>query len=215
MKAVYLYCRYVAARMWLAILEWWSGGSRAFRVTKALAFDSSNAVAYIRKDFDPDTWLDIVRAETGWDNPSKLEVRYTCGKGAFRMVVRSDELCIFPPYVSEYPALGNPDARYSRVKRATLENHELGTIKDVTERVKKYEGPHGTFHTDLGLSVRVRDMFEWWGGMEGTIVRIEDSCGVTRDYSFDANDEIEPSILTKKAVDWSEVMRRLIHLKPD
>ena len=106
--------------------------------------------------FNPETWEDDVRALTGWVR-FRAEVRYVFRHKKYRMVLHPGDACVFPPY--EEPAA--PACRLPKgVLSARLQGPPgSGIDTDVTHRIMKYQGPRGNFHADLGLHVRMHDMF--------------------------------------------------------
>lgn len=166
-------------------------------MVRVLAYNlETRGIADLRKDFwmyRKDEWEQAIIDETGWTEPAKLHLYYKSetGKGPFRMVIRPGNKCTFPPYDSEFPSLHGCDM--SRIQTATLTFRDGGTM-DLTRKVRKYEGIHGNFHADLGLHVKVRDIFEWWNDedLHGARMTVEHMDGTVREYSFDSNDIIRP-----------------------
>jgi hypothetical protein len=94
-------------------------------------------------------------AQRGCIKP-RLEVRYTHASRKYRMVLRGDDDVdvSWPPYADPMDSPGV----FKLVLVATV-HYADGSKKGVTNRVRKYQGPTLTFHKDLGIQCRVKDMF--------------------------------------------------------
>ena len=106
-------------------------------------------------EFCPSSWNG-----QGWEpvvgNSGRLEIRYAVRRRKFRMVLRRGDSLEWPPYKGvARPAVLGPRG----VIAAQLVGFDPTDTVDVTERIKKYAGPHYDFHAGMGYRVRLYDMF--------------------------------------------------------
>jgi hypothetical protein len=109
----------------------------------------------VTTEFCPATW-----SGQGWEpfvgNSRRLEIRYAVRRRKFRMVLRRGDTLEWPPYKGvARPAVLGPRG----VIAAQLVGFDPTDTVDVTERIKKYAGPHYDFHAGMGYRVRLYDMF--------------------------------------------------------
>jgi hypothetical protein len=109
----------------------------------------------VTAEFCPASW-----SGQGWEpvvgNSGRLEIRYAVRRRKFRMVLRRGDSLEWPPYKGvARPAVSGPRG----VIAAQLVGFDPADTVDVTERIKKYAGPHYDFHAGMGYRVRLYDMF--------------------------------------------------------
>ena len=110
----------------------------------------------VTTEFCPASW-----SGQGWEpvvgDSGRLEIRYAVRRRKFRMVLRRGDSLEWPPYkgVARPVVLGGPRG----VIAAQLVGFDPTDTVDVTERIKKYAGPHYDFHAGMGYRVRLYDMF--------------------------------------------------------
>lgn len=111
------------------------------------------------REFDParfplDVWETHVEDATGWTQ-FRLEIRYAVKGHKYRLVLRQGDPVIFPPYQDFWPARRGP----SGIVSASLIRRRDQKAVDVTDRVRKYSGPHADWHEGLSSELRLHDMF--------------------------------------------------------
>lgn len=124
------------------------------KLVKVYAFceDVDDKLQYrdVTREFEPQTWEEDVRQITGWDK-MRIEVRYTQHKHKHRMIVRSGEVCSWPP---KKLTMGGDRRKPFLALSAQLQSTSGRARRDVTVRVNKYIGCLSTSAT-----LRVHDMF--------------------------------------------------------
>jgi hypothetical protein len=153
--------------VWVRFSAWWKGPQPLWTLTAMHLFDETTITVdnddenSVRNDYwfvhprdvHLHDWKDFAKHH-GCIKP-RLEVRYTHASRKYRMVLRDDDVDVsWPPYTDPIDSPGI----FKLTLVATI-HYADGSKKNVTNRVRKYQGPTLTFHKDLGIQCRVRDMF--------------------------------------------------------
>ena len=143
----------------------------------------------VTHEFCPVGW-----AGNGWEHvvgdSGRLEIRYAVRRRKYRMVLRRGDELQWPPYDGvTRPVMACPRG----VIAAQLVGFDPADTVDVTERIKKYAGPHYDFHAGAGYRVRLYDMFpnDTDLDLRFRCLRVLYANLVMRDYDFGLDPMIE------------------------
>jgi hypothetical protein len=143
----------------------------------------------VTSQFCPATW-----SGNGWEpvvgEAGRLEIRYGVRRRKYRMVLRRGDRLEWPPHAGvARPAVTGPRG----VIAAQLVGFDPDDTVDVTERLKKYAGPHHDFHAAMGYRVRLYDMFPSDSDLASRFrcLRVLFANLVMRDYDFGLDPMIE------------------------
>jgi hypothetical protein len=143
----------------------------------------------VTHEFCPVGW-----AGNGWEpvvgDSGRLEIRYAVRRRKYRMVLRRGDELQWPPYDGvTRPVMACPRG----VIAAQLVGFDPADTVDVTERIKKYAGPHYDFHAGAGYRVRLYDMFpnDTDLDLRFRCLRVLYANLVMRDYDFGLDPMIE------------------------
>lgn len=202
-----LHLLFVAARAYVrdwgrSVLGLRDKDSHQASAYKVYAFNEGvDAPGYFRelpaRYLDHDNWERDVKQITGFDKV-RLEIRYTFRNRKYRMVLRPGDTCRWPP--CEEP--GAPTCRLPRGVLSARLQGPLGSDVDcdVTSRVLKYQGPRGDFHTGLGLTVKMHDMFPFDEHDDNAArfshLRIIDTTARVIDLPYGPNPDVPSSLPT-------------------